>query len=112
MIDNSNKPNKEKNDETKELSDTIIKMNLLSFNNENKFLNHFINIIDEIIDGKQSLDFLRDEIVEIRDWTDEFLEFHIDDLNYIIGQYENKEELSEFENDIFEELKEIKKKFN
>lgn len=110
MIDNFNKPNKEENAETKELTDTIIEMNLLSFINENKFLNNFIEIIDDIIVGKQSLDFLREEIVEIRDWTDEFLEIHQDDLNYVIEQYEDKEELSEFENDIFEEFKEMKKK--
>jgi hypothetical protein len=110
MIDNSNEPQKEKNDEAQELADTIIEMNILSFINENKFLNNFIDIIGDIINGKQSLEFLRDEIVEIRDWTDEFLEIHQDDLSYIIKLYENKEELSEFENDVLKELKEMKKK--
>ncbi len=106
MNNDSDKLKNENMDKTKEFEQIIFF--LLTMNNENKFLNMFIKIINEIKENKQSLDFLRNEIVEQRDASREFLEIHKDELNHIITHFENKEKLSEFENDVLEELKEIK----
>lgn len=94
--------------ETRELINELFKMYLLFMGGENDLLNLFIEIIEEIEDGNQSLEFLKRQIVKVRDKTTDLLKIHKNDLDRTIQYYESKKDLSQFEMDGLEELKEIR----
>lgn len=96
--------------ECKNLKAMLFTIYLGFLKTDTSFLSVLINYINEGFDEKRSLEFIREQMVKVRDEELELLRKNHDLLNYTINHYESKKDLSHTDLQSLELLKDIKEK--
>lgn len=93
--------------ERRELAANLFMLYFVFLESDTNFLNVLIDYIDEGKDEKDTLKFIREQLVKVKDATSNSLSKNQDKINEVIEYYESKEVLSEVDLEGLERLKEI-----